>query len=55
MSKVDNLRFYDSPSWRDKDVAGTLDSGLGFTIDAKVTVTVHDSPQYKVHNSKSKT
>ncbi|WP_410985621.1 N-acetylmuramoyl-L-alanine amidase [Bacillus cereus] len=50
VSKVDNLRFYDFPSWQDKDVAGTLDSGLGFTIDAKVTV--NGSPQYKVHNSK---
>jgi len=25
---VDNLRFYDSASWADKDVAGTLDAGL---------------------------
>ncbi|MCI0768427.1 hypothetical protein LOK41_27540 [Bacillus sp. TL12] len=32
---------------------GTLDAGLGFTIDAKVTV--NGSPQYKVHNSKGKT
>ncbi|WP_441296547.1 N-acetylmuramoyl-L-alanine amidase [Bacillus sp. AFS023182] len=53
VSKVDNLRFYDSPSWQDKNVAGTLDTGLGFTIDAKVTV--NGSPQYKVHNSKGKT
>ncbi|MDZ5609861.1 N-acetylmuramoyl-L-alanine amidase [Bacillus pseudomycoides] len=53
VSKVDNLRFYDSPSWQDKDVAGTLDSGLGFTIDAKVNV--NGSPQYKVHNSRGKT
>ncbi|MDZ5607915.1 N-acetylmuramoyl-L-alanine amidase [Bacillus pseudomycoides] len=52
VSKVDNLRFYDSPSWQDKDVAGTLDAGLGFTIDKKVTV--NGSPQYKVHNSKGK-
>lgn len=49
VSKVDNLRFYDSASWSDKDVAGTVDEGLGFTIDAKV------SPQYKVHNSKGTT
>ncbi|WP_367899816.1 N-acetylmuramoyl-L-alanine amidase [Bacillus pseudomycoides] len=53
VSKVDNLRFYDSPSWQDKDVAGTLDAGLGFTIDEKVTV--NGSLQYKVHNSKGKT
>ncbi|PEO88116.1 N-acetylmuramoyl-L-alanine amidase [Bacillus pseudomycoides] len=53
VSKVDNLRFYDSPSWQDKDVAGTLDAGLGFAIDAKVNV--NGSTQYKVHNSKGKT
>ncbi|WJE54333.1 N-acetylmuramoyl-L-alanine amidase [Bacillus cereus] len=53
VSKVDNLRFYDSPSWQDKDVAGTLDAGSGFTIDAKVSV--NGSTQYKVHNSKGKT
>ncbi|WP_371398641.1 N-acetylmuramoyl-L-alanine amidase [Bacillus pseudomycoides] len=53
VAKVDKLRFYDSPSWQDKDVAGTLDAGLAFTIDEKVTV--NGSPQYKVHNSKGKT
>ncbi|WP_176546769.1 N-acetylmuramoyl-L-alanine amidase [Bacillus pseudomycoides] len=53
VAKVDNLRFYDSASWADKDVAGTLDAGLGFSIDAKVTV--NGSPQYKAHNSKGKT
>ncbi|OUB18518.1 N-acetylmuramoyl-L-alanine amidase [Bacillus thuringiensis serovar yunnanensis] len=53
VSKVNNLRFYDTPSWQDKDVAGTLDAGLGFTVDAKVNV--NGSPQYKVHNSKGKT
>jgi len=53
VSKVDNLRFYDSASWADKDVAGTLDVGLGFSIDAKITV--NGSPQYKVHNSRGKT
>ncbi len=52
VTKVDNLRFYESPSWHDKDVAGTLDAGLGFTIDVKVTV--NGAPQYKVH-SKGKT
>ncbi|HDR7363132.1 TPA: N-acetylmuramoyl-L-alanine amidase [Bacillus toyonensis] len=53
VSKVDNLRFYDSPSWQDIDVVGSVDVGLGFIIDAKVTV--NGSPQYKVHNSKGKT
>ncbi|WP_017154112.1 N-acetylmuramoyl-L-alanine amidase [Bacillus bingmayongensis] len=53
VSEVDNLRFYDSPSWQDKDVAGSVDAGLGFTIDAKVKV--NGSYQYKVHNSRGKT
>ncbi|MDM5436661.1 N-acetylmuramoyl-L-alanine amidase [Bacillus hominis] len=53
VSKVDNLRFYDSASWQDKDVTGSVDAGLGFTIDAKVTV--NGSPQYKVHNSRGTT
>lgn len=53
VSKVDNLRFYDSASWSAKDVAGSVDRGLGFTIDAKVNV--NGSPQYQVHNSKGKT
>ncbi|SFQ54765.1 hypothetical protein SAMN04487920_102116 [Bacillus mycoides] len=52
VSKINNLRFYDAPSWQNKDVAGTLDAGLGFTIDTKVTV--NGSSQYKVHNSKGK-
>lgn len=42
-----------APSAQDKDVAGTVDTGLGFTIDAKVSV--NGLPQYKVHNSKGKT
>ncbi|KZD41220.1 N-acetylmuramoyl-L-alanine amidase [Bacillus cereus] len=53
ISKVDNLRFYDSPSWQDKDVAGVVDIGLGFVIETKVIV--NGSYQYKVHNSKGKT
>lgn len=53
VSKVNNLRFYDAPSWQNKDVAGSVGTGLGFTIDAKVNV--NGSPQYKVHNSKGKT
>ncbi|PDZ12778.1 N-acetylmuramoyl-L-alanine amidase [Bacillus pseudomycoides] len=36
-----------------KDVVGTLDEGLGFTIDTKVDVKGY--PQYKVYNSKGKT
>ncbi|WP_439875939.1 N-acetylmuramoyl-L-alanine amidase [Bacillus mycoides] len=50
ISKVDNLRFYESPSWQDKDVIGTVDAGLGFTIIDKVSV--NGSTQYKVKNSK---
>ncbi|PFE06789.1 N-acetylmuramoyl-L-alanine amidase [Bacillus cereus] len=53
VSKVNNLRFYDAPSWQDKDVAGSVDEGLGFTIDAKIIV--NGSYQYKVHNSRWKT
>ncbi|MFA2694775.1 N-acetylmuramoyl-L-alanine amidase [Bacillus mycoides] len=53
VSKVNNLRFYDAPSWQDKDVTGSVDVGLGFTIDAKVTV--NGSQQYKVHNSRGTT
>ncbi|MBE7123650.1 N-acetylmuramoyl-L-alanine amidase [Bacillus cereus] len=49
VTKVNNLRFYNAPSWQDKDVAGSVDAGLGFTINAKVTV--NESSQYKVHNS----
>ncbi|KFM98630.1 n-acetylmuramoyl-L-alanine amidase family 2 [Bacillus clarus] len=36
--EVNSLRFYDSPFWQDIDVAETVDTGLGFTIDTKVTV-----------------
>jgi len=51
--KVNNLRFYHLPSWRDTDVVGTIDAGLGFTVDAKVSV--NGSTQYQVYNSKEKT
>lgn len=51
VTKVDNLRFYESPSWQDKDVVGTVDTGLGFIIIDKVSV--NGSLQYKVKNSKS--
>ncbi|OOR19017.1 hypothetical protein BW892_25965 [Bacillus cereus] len=33
-------------------IAGSVDAGLGFTIDTKVTV--NGSSQYKIHNSKEK-
>ena len=41
------------PYWQDKDVTGSVDVGLGFKIDVKVSV--NGSAQYKVHNSKGKT
>ena len=50
VSKVNNLRFYDSPSWQDKDVAGTVGRGEGFTIEEKIMV--NGSIQFQVHNSK---
>ncbi|MCT6945940.1 MAG: N-acetylmuramoyl-L-alanine amidase [Bacillus thuringiensis] len=50
VSKVNGLRFYSKPSWLDRDVAGTVDEGLGFTILDKVSV--NGSQQYKVKNSK---
>lgn len=50
VSKVDNLRFYSKPSWADRDVAGSVDAGLGFTIIDKVSV--NGSYQYKVKNSR---
>nr|WP_242069041.1 N-acetylmuramoyl-L-alanine amidase [Bacillus thuringiensis] len=53
VSKVNNLSFYDAPSWADTDVAGTVEAGLGFVIDDKIMV--NGSQQYKVHNSKGKT
>ncbi|PHF00548.1 N-acetylmuramoyl-L-alanine amidase [Bacillus wiedmannii] len=53
VSKVSNLRFYSVPSWQDKDVAGTVNTGEGFTIDEKVNVD--GSLQFRVHNSKGKT
>ncbi|MED3390691.1 N-acetylmuramoyl-L-alanine amidase, partial [Bacillus thuringiensis] len=53
ISKVDNLRFYHSPSWQDKDVAGTVDEGEGFIMDKKVSL--NSFSQYRVHNSKGKT
>ncbi|PEK40922.1 N-acetylmuramoyl-L-alanine amidase [Bacillus toyonensis] len=50
VSKVNDLRFYSKASWADRDVAGTVDEGLGFTITDKVSV--NGSQQYKVKNSR---
>ncbi|OWT51821.1 N-acetylmuramoyl-L-alanine amidase [Bacillus sp. K2I17] len=50
VSKVNDLRFYSKASWSDRDVSGTVDEGLGFTIIDKVSV--NGSQQYKVKNSK---
>ncbi|PEK76330.1 N-acetylmuramoyl-L-alanine amidase [Bacillus toyonensis] len=44
---------YNKPSWKDGDVAGTVNAGEGFTIDAKIML--NGAPQYRVHNSKGKT
>ncbi|MEI4617357.1 peptidoglycan recognition family protein [Bacillus cereus] len=52
VAKVDNLRFYHSPSWQDSAVAGTLDAGEGFIVDEKVSVD--GFTQFKVHNSKGR-
>ncbi|OTW88705.1 N-acetylmuramoyl-L-alanine amidase [Bacillus thuringiensis serovar cameroun] len=52
-SKVDSLRFYNKPSWKNGDVAGTVNVGERFIIDEKIMVD--GSTQYKVHNSKGKT
>ena len=50
VSKVDNLRFYDSLSWQDKGVAGTVGKELGFEIVDKISV--NGSSQYKIKNSR---
>ncbi|MCU5584452.1 N-acetylmuramoyl-L-alanine amidase [Bacillus toyonensis] len=50
---MDNLRFYRSLSWRDKDVAGVVNAGLEFAIDVKVNA--NGLYQYKIHKSKGKT
>ncbi|MED3484942.1 N-acetylmuramoyl-L-alanine amidase [Bacillus toyonensis] len=50
VSKVNDLRFYSKASWSDRDVAGTVDEGLGFIIIDKVSV--NGSQQYKVKNSR---
>ncbi|MBG9520212.1 N-acetylmuramoyl-L-alanine amidase [Bacillus thuringiensis] len=53
VSKVNDLNFYTKATWNKSYLAGTVDAGLGFTIDAKVDV--NGSPQYRVHNSKGNT
>ncbi|PGA25450.1 N-acetylmuramoyl-L-alanine amidase [Bacillus wiedmannii] len=50
LNGLDSLRFYDAPSWQEKDVVETVDEGLGFTIIDKASVD--GSPQYKVKNSR---
>lgn len=47
---MNNLRFYDAPSWRDKEVVGSVDKGLGFKIVDKIFV--NSSLRYKVKNSR---
>ncbi|WP_410985920.1 N-acetylmuramoyl-L-alanine amidase [Bacillus paranthracis] len=49
-SKVNSLNYYDRPTWNTSYAAGTVDTGLGFTIIDKVSV--NGSPQYKVKNSR---
>jgi N-acetylmuramoyl-L-alanine amidase len=49
-SLLDGLRFYNQPSWEDKDVMGTADKGFGFDILDKIKVD--NGYQYKVQNSK---
>ena len=49
-SLLDDLRFYNKPSWEDKDVIGSADKGYGFDIVDKVKVG--NGYQYKVKNSK---
>ncbi|AYP68608.1 N-acetylmuramoyl-L-alanine amidase precursor [Exiguobacterium phage vB_EalM-132] len=46
------VRFYSKPSWDDKDVAGEVTKGLGFTITGRVTAG--GAYQYKVKNSAGK-
>ncbi|MED1088353.1 N-acetylmuramoyl-L-alanine amidase [Bacillus mycoides] len=53
VSKVNDLNFYTKATWDKTYKAGTVNAGLGFTIDAKVDV--NGSSQYRVHNSKGNT
>jgi N-acetylmuramoyl-L-alanine amidase len=47
---VNDLTFYNKPTWDKKYSVGTVDKGLGFTIVKKVKVD--DAYQYEVKNSK---
>lgn len=49
-SKVNSLNYYNRPTWNKSYAAGTVDTGLGFTIIDKISV--NGSPQYKVKNSR---
>src|SRR5699024_378647 len=52
-SKVNGLRFYNKPSWKDKDGVGRVNKGYGFpNIVSKHKVG--NGHQYKVENSKGK-
>jgi|SRR5690625_142453 len=53
-SKVNGLRFYNKPSWADKDVVGRVDKGIGFPTIVK-KVKVGKGHQYQVKNSKGAT
>ncbi len=46
-----DLRFYQSPSWKDQDVAGQVQKGYGFP-EIIALVSVNGFSQYKVKNSK---
>jgi len=50
-SKVNGLRFYNKPSWSDKDVVGTVNKGIGFPTIVK-KMKVGNGHQYQVKNSK---
>lgn len=50
-SKINNLRFYNRPSWSDKNLVGRVNKGIGFpTIVRKLKVGKGE--QYEVKNSK---
>lgn len=53
-SKVNGLRYYNKPSWSDKDVVGSLNVGIGFPTIVK-KVKVDNGEQYQVKNSKGNT
>ncbi|GGM19995.1 hypothetical protein GCM10011351_02300 [Paraliobacillus quinghaiensis] len=53
-SKVNNLRFYEEPSWEDDALVNTIKKGIGFPKIVE-KVTVGNGEQYKVENSKGET